>query len=211
MRRALIGIVSLGLVSFALIGVMHTPAFRALLHRGPSCPVGGDVSATSLQREQTRREALASRRGTAPAPARESFGFKLGQDNAEAFTAWKQEANASCKLEKAGLVQECDVSSLARFGSEAAGTVFFRTDEQSRLVAVLVTTRLPDGQAAALSAAWSAQLESTLGKAHLESGQTTAALLSQQRHEHHFSDLLASVSSTQMGDGVRVNFEMQWL
>lgn len=101
--------------------------------------------------------------------------------------------------------------SLSRFGSQAAGTVFFRSDEQARLVAVLVTTRLPDGQAAALSAAWSAQLESTLGKAHVEAGQTTAVLLSQQRHEHHFSDLLASVSSTQMGDGVRVNFEVQWL
>ncbi|MDP2275003.1 MAG: hypothetical protein Q8K32_29945 [Archangium sp.] len=211
MRRALMGIVSLGLAAFALIGVMHTPAFRALLHRGPSCPVGGDASATSVQREQTRRAALAARRGTAPAPAREAFGFRLGQDNAEQFAAWKQQSQANCRLEKAGLVQECDVASLTRFGSEAAGTVFFRTDEQTRLVAVLVTTRLPDGQAAALSAAWSAQLENTLGKAHVEAGQTTAALLSQQRHEHHFSDLLASVSSTQMGDGVRVNLEVQWL
>jgi hypothetical protein len=210
-RRALVGAVSFCVVSFAVIGALHTAPLRALLQRGPSCPVGGDQNATPRQREETRLAALASRRGVVLAPAREAFGFKLGESNEASISGWKVAARAQCKTERAGLVQECDAGSLAHFGSEAPGTVFFRNDDAGRLVAVLVTTRLPDSQASALSAAWSAKIEGVLGTPHRTSGRAGSALLSQERSEHHFSDLLASVSATQMGEGMRVNLELQSL
>ena len=155
--------------------------------------------------------ALLSRQGVTPAPSRAAFGFRLGEDNAAAIASWVAEAGARCTLEKAGLVRQCETDSLAHFGVEGTGTVFFRADDAERLVAVLVTARLPDAQASLARTEWVQALTRTLGEPHTERGETTQALLSQRRSEHHFSDLLASVSATQMGDGVRVNLELQSL
>lgn len=211
MRRTLVGLISVSALFFVVVGALHAPPLRALLRSGPSCPVGGDVNATPHQREANRRFALAPRMGTQPAPVHEAFGFTLGLSNVEAVAAWKQEAKATCRTERAGLVEECDVASLSRFGSALPGTVFFRSDDAGRLVAVLVTARVTDAEASGVQSNWSATLESRLGQPHLAQGELSTALLSQQRREHRFSDLLASVSATQMGDAVRVNLELQSL
>lgn len=210
MRRALVGVFAVGVVFVAVVGVLHAPPFRALLYRAP-CPVGGDQAATPRQREATRLAALEPRRGTQPAPVREAFGFTLGQSNAAALAAWRAEAGAQCKVERAGLVEECETQALTRFGSSSPGTVFFRADDAGRLVAMLVTTRLPDAQAAELKSSWADTLEVSLGQPQVARGLAGPSLLSQERREHHFSDLLASVSVTQMGEGMRVNLELQSL
>jgi hypothetical protein len=210
MRRALRWVVGSGLALFAFIGVMHLGPMRALLAKA-SCPVGGDLNATPAQREATRRDALASRRGLVPAPAHSMFGFEFARDNTPEISSWVVEASARCKVEKAGLVRECDAASLSRFGVDAPGTVFFRADDAGRLVAMLLTVRLPDEEASVARLHWAEALAGALGLAHSERGKTTDALLSQHRSEHQFSDLLASVSATQMGDGVRVNLELQSL
>jgi hypothetical protein len=62
-----------------------------------------------------------------------------------------------------------------------------------------------------LSEAQKTTLKNDLAAFLTERGETTPALLSQRRSEHHFSDLLAWVSATQRGDGVRVNLELQSL
>jgi hypothetical protein len=198
-------------VAFAAIGAMHTTPLSGLLRSGPSCPIGGDMKSTPTQRESARLEALGPRKGSTPSPARAAFGFELGKMSLGGVEEWIKKVGATCTLDTSKMVRECTMASLTHFGVEAPGTVFFRIDDRNQLVALLVTAKMPIEQATVAANSLEESLEKILGRPQTSEGTASEALLSQSRNEHRFSDLFAAVTTTQMGDGVRVSLEVQSL
>jgi hypothetical protein len=216
LRRILGGSVAVAVLGTAAIGLMHTKPFRSWLMAVGGCPVAGDVDATAAQREATRQQALKAGRGTAPAPATAFYGLKLGTMPRGEVEA-KVGSQASCKANTADLVLECTFASLEQFGVPSAGTAFFRFNAEQRLVAwVLMARRMELEPALQAFNGFSNTFTQALGAPHQTSGEATQAYLlagamRQARQELHFSDLLTKVVATNMGDGVLVIAEAQWL
>ncbi|MCU0701273.1 MAG: hypothetical protein MUC96_32585 [Myxococcaceae bacterium] len=193
----------LGVTAFSLIALAHAPPFRRLLARA-ACPIGGDLDATPAQREATRVRGLEARRGTSPAPSRDVRGLVLGITPVDAARA--SLGLADCTVDRAGLVHECRTST---------ETVFLRTDEGSRLVALASVRRaslnVAPVRAAQELASWSARL----GAPHTQLGTFDAetlgaGLLAQARAEWRFVDLVASVTATRVdADEVVITLEAQ--
>jgi hypothetical protein len=211
MRRVLLGVCGVFFFATVLIGTLHVPAFRAALAKVGGCPLAGDRDASAAEREGTRQRALAGERGVHAAPTSTLFGLALGTASRAAVD--QVASGASCHTNPAGLVLECEFPSLASLGLTAPGTAFFRFDERQRLVAVVLMPRR-DGSASFSEVAGT--LSAALGPAHSSEGKAEASwlregALRQARREHHFSDLIARVSITNLGDGLQVVAEAQWL
>ncbi|MCA3012466.1 MAG: hypothetical protein INH41_08705 [Myxococcaceae bacterium] len=197
-----------GLVlALGLVGLAHAPPFRRELARA-ACPLGGAAAATPGKREAARVEALESRRGAGPAPRRDVTGLELGSATVDTAMARLGVDEASCSLDRPGLVREC------RVGGK---TLFLRTDESQRVVALASVEREPLGlaprRAEALLDAW----RSALGPPHRQLGAFDGAtlgagVLAQARAEWRFSDLVVSVAATRIDEAeVVVTLEAQAL
>jgi hypothetical protein len=205
-RWALRGTAGL-VLALGLVGLAHAPPFRRVLARA-ACPLGGDAAATPKQREAARVEALASRRGHGPAPRRDVTGFDLGSAPADAAMARLGADAASCTRDRPGLVREC------RVGGK---TLFLRTDEAQRVVALATVERaslgLAPGRAEVLLDVW----RTALGPPHQQLGAFDGAtlgagVLAQARAEWRFSDLVVSVAATRIDEAdVVVTLEAQAL
>lgn len=197
-----------------VVGLLHVPALRSVLMAAGGCPVGGDVSATPSQRELARRTALEGERGVMPAPATTVFGLTLGTTTRAQVD--QRVAQQACTPNASDLVLECVWDTLSSFGVDGAGTTFFRFDAQQRLVAVVVMPRRVSVDAS-LSAFehFSSTFTAAFGPPHRSAGRADAVslapLMAQVRREHHFSDFITRVVASNLGDGVQVMVEAQWL
>jgi hypothetical protein len=213
--RALGATCAVLLLGTGVVGLLHVPAFRAVLMAAGGCPIGGDASATAAQREATRRSALQGERGVTTAPVTSFFGLSLGTTT-RAEVERRVADHAVCTANTSDLVLECVSERLSDFGVDAPGTTFFRFDAQQHLVAVVVMPKRVslDGSLRAFEH-FSTTLTAALGPAHRNTGnadaRALAPLMAQARREHHFSDLITRVVASNLGDGVQVIVEAQWL
>ncbi len=212
--RALGATAAVLLLTTGVVGLLHVPAFRAVLMAAGGCPIGGDASASPAQREATRRMALQGERGVTTAPVTSFFGLSLGTTTRAEVE--QRVEGATCTANASDLVLECLSNNLSDFGVDAPGTTFFRFDAQQHLVAVVVMPKRVslDGSLRAFEH-FSTTLTAALGPAHRNTGnadaQALAPLMAQARREHHFSDLITRVVASNLGDGVQVIVEAQWL
>jgi hypothetical protein len=190
----------------ALVGVAHAPPFRAVLQRA-ACPVGGSASATPGEREATRVRHLTLRLGDTPRPGNVVLGVALGEVTPAAARRQLQLDEAACVSNSLGMVSECR-------GADGA-TTFLRADDAGRLVALARLERSADAQRAADTGrqlAW--ELERSFGAPQVSRGSFEAAALgagplAQARREWRFTDLVLSVSATNVGEDFVVTVEAQ--
>ncbi len=215
--KAVVGLTIVGALATVSIGLLHTQAFRSLLMAAGGCPVGGDSKATPAQREATRQRALNEERGKDVAAVTSFFGLELGVST-RAEIDERLKSRAACTSSGADMVLECLWSDLSSFGVSCAGTTFFRFDDQKRLIAWVV---MPKPMASTTSSIetfehFAATFSKALGAPHQRSGELTEAFLNrgalrQTRQEFHFSNLISKIVATNMGDGIQIIAEAQWL
>jgi hypothetical protein len=104
----------------ASVGVAHMPFARGLLMRWGGCPFG---SAPLAEIEPARRAAIATERGTTPAPARPALGFALDRTTRQDAQAWADQQHVACHDVREGLVQCKDVPASALGLPEVDGPV----------------------------------------------------------------------------------------
>jgi hypothetical protein len=206
-RRAVLRLAGALAVTTAVVGVAHAPPFRAALRRA-SCPVGGDATATATQREATRLKNLAPRAGTGDSPTRLVWGLSLGAVSDAGARAALGLDEARCTKDRSGLVSEC------RLGPT---TTFLRSNDLGQVVAVATVTRTQTlAEALVASQERLGSLEASFGPAHHQRGRFDEAhlaqgTLAQARADWAYSDVVLSVSATNLGDGVVVTTEAQVL
>jgi hypothetical protein len=199
----------------AIVGALHMPWAKPLLQKIGGCPVG---KATAAQVEEVRRGAVASARGTMPAPARPALGFALDASTPDEVRAWADRNHVSCTEKREGMLLACKDVPLAALGADRsaeagrADDVSFAFRPRDRaLVNVTVTAyALSSDEAAARMQRAAARLEGSLGAPTTASGDASAAHLASARFatatvEYRFSDFLAEATATSFGaQGVAV-------
>jgi hypothetical protein len=212
-KKLLVGIplVALGLVGF--MGALHLPFLRPvalplMVALGYECP----VAATPDEVEAARKGSARAARGDTPSPARPALGFRLDEMARAEVEAWVERHSLSCKASQKGALLTCEGVPAAALGRDGApiDDLSFRFEPRGeRLVTVTaLRNRLDADTAAATLGALKAGLAAELG-AGKEHGEATASYLAAGPMrtalvEYRFSDYIASVSATNLGQRVAV-------
>lgn len=203
-------------VMFGLVGLLHLPAFRPLLHAGSGgCPVGMDTHLTAEQVDDARNTVLSHDRGVTGAAARPALGFVLDVTSRAEVAAWAVTHGVQC--DEGEFETRCGaVPTGAMAGIPKVDQLLLRFDAEGRLVVVDATIREIDAEgAAALVRTMSEDLGRTAGTPTTTRGEPSGAYLArgamnQSRTSFRFEDYRADVTATNVGSGrivVRATFQ----
>lgn len=203
-------------VLFGLVGLLHLPALRPLLHAGSGgCPAGMDVTLTAAQRDAARETALAVDRGDHPAGSRPALGFVLDATSSAEIGLWSETHGIPCTTSEREI--RCTaVPALAMQGIPAVDELLLRFDANGRLVAVDATIRQIDADsAAALVRTMSDDVGRAAGPPSAARGETSGAFLvrgtlNQTATSFRFEDYRADLTATNLGAGrivVKASFQ----
>jgi hypothetical protein len=213
-------VVGIGSASFAVgaTGALHLPAFRpalAWIADATGCPVslnGADPVAL-----EAHRSAIAhARSGTDEARSRPALGFELGRTNRADVQRALETRGAECESLSEGAVLRCRVPGSDDRTGELDAHVQF--DPSHRLVAVDLWRTARSGEDALhLFEHENARLRREVGEATRTSGNADAGYLAEKpfrraAREYRYSDYLAQVSVTNLGQhGIRLREQYQWV
>lgn len=210
MKRKILVVVPLivlGLVG--LMGVLHLPFARPVLAWiGYGCP----AKATPEQVEVARLTSARAARGTTPSPGRPALGFSLDSTTRADVDAWVAARGLRCTELQQGTVLRCTSVPALALGQSGGliDDLAFAFEPHGRKLVTVTTLRnqLDAAQAEKALTGITARLQAELGEGR-SSGTPTAAYLAEgpmrtALTEYRFSDYIANVSATNLGQRVAV-------
>lgn len=214
MLRKVLIVAPLAVLTLAgFIGVLHMPFARPLAQPllgllGMSCP----VRATPEEVEAARRVSARAARGSRPSPSRPALGFALDRMTRSDVDQWAKANQIACSEQQKGTVLRCTSVPAKALGQrgDAIDDVSFAF-EPKNMTLVTVTTLRNQLNPTTAAIAWNqiaGELKATLGEGrlvgtpsaqYLAAGHLRTALV-----EYRFSDYIANVSATNLGERVAV-------
>jgi hypothetical protein len=208
------------LALLAVIGVMHTKVGRPLMGAvfGQSCPLD---KVTPAQVEAGRQRGLERLRGNALAPSRPALGFLLDQTTEEQAVAWAEARHLHCAMTKKGMHRfQCDdvpASALGDAGAADVNQLTLAFNPAGKLVAIDTwRAQLDAPEAASNLQHIRERLSHALGTPKTSLGESTpdylgSGYLHTASAQYRFSDYLASVTATNLGQakGIAVREQYQ--
>jgi hypothetical protein len=200
--RALAMLAGLGALFVGVMGFLHTPYGRPLMHRlGMACPA---MKVSPAQAEAVRLRAVASLRTAVPSPARPALGQALDVSRPSDVLAWThahdlacvEQARPSHAIRCAGLVGQPTPDPQA----PPADQIVFAFAPDGRLISVdRLRSTLTAVEASRLFGQAADELTAALGPGELVGDATPAYLAAGSMHTarlaYRFSDYLATVTT----------------
>jgi hypothetical protein len=187
--------------AFALVGALHMPFARPLLMRLGGCPASSPVAI-----DAARKDAIASSRGTAPAPARPALGFALDEATVTDVRAWAARVGAKCDEKR-------DVTLVKCTGAAGYAEVAFGLSPHTKKVVAVTTLRsnLTGAEGVESLVRVGNELHAALGAPTTTAGDPNALALEgfhTATIAYAYSDYLATVTATKLPErGVLVREE----
>lgn len=140
LKRVAIGSMAAVSLFLGVGSLLHTKAGRPFLAKLAPCPVKGSPELVAA----ARKEAIASIRGTSPAPARPALGFALDTTTLADVKTWATNNHVSCTESMGGTSLQCDDVPIAALPDHANAqgvireiTFGFRLDAHLQQIATL--------------------------------------------------------------------------
>jgi hypothetical protein len=210
-------IVATAVVFTAVMGFAHTKSGRPILvflgkmvGKKEFCPLGYDHQSSLAERKSARQVFAATQAGKPSAQSRDALGFDLGKVSRAEVQSWILAHGGSCHALKSAAEMEC----LGTFYSAKSATLWLEFDGNDQLVSSRGISKFSTAQGAlSLFEQARQSVRKQAGPAVVESGKSSAdaltLLLSQASVSADFSNYVASVRVTNMGDSFAVthNFD----
>ena len=207
-KRAVLGTGATLTLLTGLIGFMHTPAGRPMLHwlaGRAGCPVG--VHLEPEARDAAILQARQVFKGEVPAASHQALVFTLGETTRDAVRSWGTQQGITCVDEEPARLRCADVPAAALGVEMPVADLLVSFDSKDRLQGIDVHTgTLAADEAARLVEARSQAIAKQAGPPTSTSGVATgewlaSGALRQVSESFHYSDRRAELTATNFGDG----------